>query len=294
MVGATDCRSAGRWFNSGWKSFFTFLTGYDKLTNQIMFNNMSPIRTVITTITRKSVNTRTPHRRTPPPPDPPLPDTLPGTRAPDSPPQNLLPLPDRPKFRTFFFPLPPPRSLFFFLWEVCSLNFGGVFEGWDPQTCTFEGPVVSNTNKIPREDPQREKKANVGAGEGKKKCEILGGPPSGPHPSSPHAAGPHPSGPHPWGPNFFWVWAPPLIPRAPTPPGPHLSGGGPPGLHFFCIWAPTFLIFILLLICSFFVHFYLFLFLVIFLNFLKFSLFLFLCFFFLKKKNIVFFVLFCF
>ena len=58
MVGAADCRSAGPWFNSGWKSWFTFLTGYDKLTNQIiqMFNNKSPIRTVITTITRKSVN----------------------------------------------------------------------------------------------------------------------------------------------------------------------------------------------------------------------------------------------
>ena len=58
MVGAADCRSAGPWFNSGWKSWFTFLTGYDKLTNQIiqMFNNTSPTRTVITTITRKSVN----------------------------------------------------------------------------------------------------------------------------------------------------------------------------------------------------------------------------------------------
>ena len=33
------------------------MTGYDKLPNQIiqMFSNMSPIRTVITTITRKSV-----------------------------------------------------------------------------------------------------------------------------------------------------------------------------------------------------------------------------------------------
>ena len=60
MVGAADCRSAGPWFNSGWKSWFTFLTGHDKLTNQIiqMFNNMSPIRTVMTTITRKSVNTQ--------------------------------------------------------------------------------------------------------------------------------------------------------------------------------------------------------------------------------------------
>ena len=61
MVGAADCRSAGPWFNSGWKSWFTFLTGYDKLTNQIiqMVNTTSPIRTVITTISRKSVNMET-------------------------------------------------------------------------------------------------------------------------------------------------------------------------------------------------------------------------------------------
>ena len=58
MVRATDCRSAGPWFNSGWKSWFIFLTGSDNVMNQIiqMFNNKSPIRTVITTITRKSVN----------------------------------------------------------------------------------------------------------------------------------------------------------------------------------------------------------------------------------------------
>ena len=58
MVGAADCRSAGPWFNSGWKSWFIFLTGSDNVMNQIiqMFNNKSPIRTVITTITRKSVN----------------------------------------------------------------------------------------------------------------------------------------------------------------------------------------------------------------------------------------------
>ena len=58
MVGAADCRSAGPWFNSGWKSWFIFLTGSDNVINQIiqMFNNKSPIRTVITTITRKSVN----------------------------------------------------------------------------------------------------------------------------------------------------------------------------------------------------------------------------------------------
>ena len=57
MVRAADCRSAGPWFNSGWRSWFTFVTGSDNLTNQIiqMYNIMSPIRTVITTITRKSV-----------------------------------------------------------------------------------------------------------------------------------------------------------------------------------------------------------------------------------------------
>ena len=57
MVGAADCRSAGHWFNSGWRSWFTFVTGSDNLTNQIiqMYNIMSPIRTVITAITRKSV-----------------------------------------------------------------------------------------------------------------------------------------------------------------------------------------------------------------------------------------------
>ena len=58
MVGAADCRSAGTWFNSGWKSWFIFVTGSDSVMNQIiqMFNNMSTIRTVITTITRKSVD----------------------------------------------------------------------------------------------------------------------------------------------------------------------------------------------------------------------------------------------
>ena len=58
MVGAADCRSAGHWFNSAWKSWFIFVTGSDNVMNQIiqMFNNKSPIKTVITTITRKSVN----------------------------------------------------------------------------------------------------------------------------------------------------------------------------------------------------------------------------------------------
>ena len=64
-----------------------------------------------------------------------------------------------------------------------------------------------------------------------------------------------------------------LLRRLPTPSGPHPSGGGHRGLHFFWVWPPTFLIFIMLLICSF-VHFQLFLFLVIFdFFFLKISLF---------------------
>ena len=42
---AADCRSAGPWFNSGWRSWFTFVTCSDNPTNQIsqMFISMSPI-----------------------------------------------------------------------------------------------------------------------------------------------------------------------------------------------------------------------------------------------------------
>ena len=58
MVRAADCRSAGPWFNSGWRSWFIFMTGSDNLMNHPAqrYNTMSPIRTLITTITRKSVN----------------------------------------------------------------------------------------------------------------------------------------------------------------------------------------------------------------------------------------------
>ena len=84
-----------------------------------------------------------------------LPDTalpwtaLPGTALP----RTTLPL-DGPKFRSFF-PLSRRkiRSVLLPL-RVFSWNFGGVFEGRDPQMCTFERPGVSNTTKIPREDPQ--------------------------------------------------------------------------------------------------------------------------------------------
>ena len=46
MVKAADCRSAGPWFNSGWTTLFTFVTWYEKLTNDdfLMINIMSPIK----------------------------------------------------------------------------------------------------------------------------------------------------------------------------------------------------------------------------------------------------------
>ena len=58
VVKAADCRSADPWFNSGRRTWFTFVTWYDKLTNHdfLMINIMSPITTSIRTITRKSVN----------------------------------------------------------------------------------------------------------------------------------------------------------------------------------------------------------------------------------------------
>ena len=58
VVKAADCRSAGPRFKSGRRTWFTFVTWYDKLTNHtfMMINIMSPITTSIRTITRKSVN----------------------------------------------------------------------------------------------------------------------------------------------------------------------------------------------------------------------------------------------
>ena len=53
VVRAADCRSAGPWSNSGWRSWLTFVTWSDNLTNHNtqMFNSMSPN-------TRKSVYKR--------------------------------------------------------------------------------------------------------------------------------------------------------------------------------------------------------------------------------------------
>ena len=57
-VKAADCRSAGPWFNSGWRTLSTFMTWYNKLTNHdfLMINIMSPVTTSNRTIARKSVN----------------------------------------------------------------------------------------------------------------------------------------------------------------------------------------------------------------------------------------------
>ena len=57
VVKAAGCRSAGPWFNSGRRSWFTLVTWSDEVTNHnILMNNiMSPITTSIRTITRKTV-----------------------------------------------------------------------------------------------------------------------------------------------------------------------------------------------------------------------------------------------
>ena len=109
-----------------------------------------------------------------------------GESPPDPPPS-----PGPPKISLFFFSPAGNFFLSFFLsLGVLSLNFGGVFEGRNPEMCTFglsgcrveprrphqtgppglhttarelqtrtfERPGASNTTKIPRENPQREKK----------------------------------------------------------------------------------------------------------------------------------------
>ena len=60
VVRAVDCRSAGPWFNSGWKSWFTFMTCSDNPMNQIsqMFISKSPI-------TRNSVKRKSKEKQEP-------------------------------------------------------------------------------------------------------------------------------------------------------------------------------------------------------------------------------------
>ena len=161
--------------------------------------------------------------------------------------RNALPL-DRPKFRSFF-SLPPEIHSFFSLWEVFSLNFGGVFEDWDAQMCTFglsscraappdravgashdpenskrahlSVPAFQTPPKF-HETPKREKKERkMWRGERKKSAKFWA-----PHPSGPHTSGPHPFGAPLLGPPPFRpppVGPPPSGPQllVPTLPGPH-------------------------------------------------------------------------
>ena len=84
-------------------------------------------------------------------------------------------------------------------------------------TCTFDSHGASNTNKIPREDPQREtKRAKMWAGEGKQSANFLGSPPlEAPPPLGPHSS-PTFSG---FGPSHFL----PHFPAWPTFQGPTMT-----------------------------------------------------------------------
>ena len=60
-------------------------------------------------------------------------------------------------FALFF--LSPAGNFFLSSLSGCLLvEFWWCFEGRNPEMCTFERPGASNTTKIPRESPQREKK----------------------------------------------------------------------------------------------------------------------------------------
>ena len=109
---------------------------------------------------------------------------------------------------SLFFPSP---VLFLSFSGVFLVDFGGVFEGRDPQMCTFG---LSGC----RVKPRRLQNEN-GGGRGKK-ARNFGPLPSGPHPSGPHPSAPHPSelhssGPQPSEPHSFDV--PPLRGSIPSP-----------------------------------------------------------------------------
>ena len=83
------------------------------------------------------------------------------------------------------------------------------------QTCTFHGPGASNTTKIPRKEPKREKEERKLWREEEKKARNFGLHPSGLHPSGLHPLrgstfsrfGPPTFGAPTFGAHFFWVWA---------------------------------------------------------------------------------------
>ena len=78
-----------------------------------------------------------------------------------------------PKFRAFFFPLPPPAAR--------SGGAAGVSDdNQRAQTCTFEGPGLRKHHQnSTRRHPEREEKNEFCGGRGKKKSDILGGPGEG-------------------------------------------------------------------------------------------------------------------
>ena len=141
--------------------------------------------------------------------------------APDHPPPDL---PFRRTAQNFalFFSLPLPFRFFSVSLGVFSLNFGGVFEGWRfwAARVSHDNPRTPNVHiSAPRRfkhhqnstgrHPERRKKSEMVAGEGKNKRYF--GPPTLP-------------GPTLRGPTFFWVWRP-------HPSKPHFSGFGGPTLR---------------------------------------------------------------
>ena len=129
-----------------------------------------------------------------------------------------------------FFSLSRRKFLSFFsLWEVFSLNFGGVFEDRgtfglsgcrvEPGGPTRPGrrgftrqpenskrahlsvPALQTPPKFHEKRPTERRKNEISGGREQKKREILGPHPFGPPPlRAPTPPGPHPSGPHPSGP----------------------------------------------------------------------------------------------
>ena len=171
-----------------------------------------------------------------------------------------------------FLPFPATVSLFLCLSGCLLVEFWWCFEGRNPemctfgvlglscaspggpvwwgrrgfttarelQTCTFQGSILQNTTKIPRENPQRDTETAKWWREREEKARNFGpptlrGPTLGPHPfGAPPFRGPtlwgttlrgaHPSGPH-----FFYFWAPPIgaPPLGAPPSGPHPFGAPP-------------------------------------------------------------------
>ena len=85
------------------------------------------------------------------------------------------------------FSLSRPFSFFFCLsLGVFSLNFGGVFEGRDPQMCTFGLSGCRVKPRRLRGRPQRDEKSEIGGGTERKIAKFWALHHSGPHPSGPH------------------------------------------------------------------------------------------------------------